>query len=140
MIVHQNKYNVILYEDFESIFYKAIFKAELLNLAYGFQSIDLDSSSIKLKFTMIQRQLMLDGTKPKLKASKPARVLLDSIDKYQRSISTMANKSNYDMESSLNESENHNKIRIYDYLFTIKESAQPFLDNKGNLRPSIKNT
>ncbi|CAG9322601.1 unnamed protein product [Blepharisma stoltei] len=137
-----NKSKYITYEDFEKVFYKAIFKAELLNLAYGLQGLDLneESSSVKLKFTMIQRQLMMTGTKPRASFHDKGRIVLDSLDKYRRSISSLMNKSNYEFDNSLDEAEKQNQTRIHDFLYSIKESAHPFLDQRGNLRSNIRNT
>lgn len=128
--------NQVNYMTFEKIFLKPIFKGGLLNLANNFNNFD-STLPLRLKLGMEQRKVMLAGTKPSLNlSSKHGRLVLNSLDKFKQK--NRETKKTVDVV--LEEAEEVNEERLLGYLYSLKDEAKSFLNEKGELQTNSKNT
>ncbi|OMJ77212.1 hypothetical protein SteCoe_23249 [Stentor coeruleus] len=134
--------STIRYEEYEKIFLKAIFKASLLNLAAGLNNGELETNdaSLRLKLSSYQRFLMLKGTDPDHE-SKLGRTTLQAICKYQNSQPDMSRlRVSKDIRNTIKAAENQHKERIKAYLYKLNTCAKEFVNEKGEITTTAKNT
>lgn len=126
------------YNSFEKIFLKSILKASLINVAIFLNDSDYKDFSIKLKLGVSQRRLMIAGTSPRYTSTaKQGRVVLQAMDTYKRRAGYEAEATNNKL--TLESAEELNDEKINKALFKLKESANQFLDDHGNVKENIKN-
>lgn len=134
--------STIRYEEYEKIFLKAIFKASLLNLAAGLNNGELETSdaSLRLKLSSYQRFLMLKGTDPDHE-SRLGRTTLQAICKYQNSQPDMSRlRVSKDIKSTIKAAELQHRERIKAYLYKLNTCAKEFVNEKGEITTTAKNT
>ena len=134
--------NYLDYSDFEKIFIKSIFKAALMNLAAGLNNGELDSNdaSLRLKISNYQRSLMLKGTSPD-GDNKQFKQSLQAICKYQKNQPNFSrNKITVDLKKTVEHVEENHKERMKGYLYKLKAKAKEFINERGDIITSVKNT
>ena len=129
------------YNHFEKIFLKAILKATLFNVAVFLDRNDFEDFSMKLKLAIIQRRLMMNGTKSRTDAStKQGRVTLQALDAYKKKIGYDKLQKEEQNKLSIEAAEEINEEKILHMLFKLKENAKMFINELGEVNGNIKNT
>ncbi|CAG9319645.1 unnamed protein product [Blepharisma stoltei] len=124
------------YEKFEKLFLKPMFKGGLINLVSSFNLTE-NNLPLRLKLGQEQRKVLISGTKPSLNSSvKHGRMVLDSLDKYKQKNGNI----DKDFSISLEEAEELNEDRLQSYLYSIRDDARFFLNERGELISNSKNT
>ena len=76
-----------VYNSFEKIFLTAILKASFFNAAMLLNNHDFEDFSMQLKLVMVQRRLMMAGTRSKFDpTAKQGRIALHALDSYRKKI------------------------------------------------------
>lgn len=134
--------NSISYHEFEKVFLKAIFKASLMNLAAGLNNGELGEAdaSLRLKLSSYQRFLMINGNNPDFEF-KLGRNTLQAINKYQSAQPDISrNRVVKEIKEAVANHEEKHKDRIKAYLYRIKKHAKEFVNERGEVITSFKNT
>ena len=134
--------NSTSYIDFEKVFLKAIFKALLMNLASGLNNGDLGDSdaSLRLKLSGYQRYLMIKGNNPESEY-KPGRIALQAINRYQQGKPDISrNRIVKEIKKTVEIADEKHNERMKAYLYKIKKHAKEFVNDKGEIITSLKNT
>lgn len=127
------------YFSFEKIFLKAILKASLFNVAVFLNMGDSEDFSMKLKLVIVQRRLMMAGTKTRRDAnSKQGRVTLHALDSYKKKVGDKFTKETSNL-MTIEAAEEINEDKMLQMLFKLKESAVSFLEDNGDVKKNVKN-
>ena len=134
--------SLVSYREFEKVFLKSIFKAALMNLAFGLNNGELDVSdaSLRLKLANYERNLMIKGLSPDGE-SKLGKHALQAIYKYQKGKpDSSRNRVTANITQTVELAENSHKERLKGYLYKLKNRAKEFINDRGDVITNLKNT
>ena len=137
------KKNCIFFEQFESIFLKAILKSALMNLAVGLNSGEFagKDSSLIMKLAKCQRKLMISGLSLRnTELCNQGKKALVAVEKYQNShesgnrVRIMAK-----VKKEIEENKEDADQRVTNFLYKIDEHAGEFVDEDGKISTELRN-
>lgn len=134
--------SVVSYKEFEKVFLKSIFKAALMNLAFGLNNGELGVSdaSLRLKLANYERNLMIKGLSSDGE-SKLGKHALQAVYKYQKGKPGISrNRVTANITQTVEFAENSHKERLKGYLYKLKNRAKEFINERGDVITNLKNT
>jgi hypothetical protein len=139
-----NASGYINYEQFESVFLKAILKSGLINLATGVndKAFAGKNSSLAMRLSKCQRKFMIAGFSLKNnQLTMQGKKALQAVSKYldQHKITSRAKITEL-ARKELEQADQIDSSRLKGYLYRINEHANDFVDDLGNINTYIKNT
>lgn len=137
MICEIENSGFVVFVKFEQIFFKALLKSALMNLATGLNDKKFaGSDSLVARLFRCQRKFMVSGVGVKKSLlNVQGRLALNAVCKYQSEHENcVKNKIFRDVKSELRKADEDIEERMHGYLYRINEDAEQYLDQWGNLK------
>ena len=128
---------MIFFSNFEKIFFRALLKSALMNLASGLNDFQFaGGDDIGIRLLRCQRKFMVSGVAVKKSLmGVQGKIALNAVCKYiGEHEGCVRGRVIKDVQEELKRADEDIEERVHGYLYRINEDAERYLDNFGNLR------